>query len=142
MPDATYKFCSSILTAERLKQAMEALPDFFKAMLGDCIVTAHYGLGSEIHADLQFVPMRVGTRWTDRFIADSISRGIVVPGRSDLLFTTPEERLEILFCHESDIHLGGKDDKLIQMLVTASEFSDVCFQPVLKSPNCGHVVPR
>ena len=61
MPDSTYKFCSNILTAERVKQAMEALPAVFKAILGDCIVTAHYGFGSEIHADLQFVPMRANT---------------------------------------------------------------------------------
>lgn len=128
MPDSSDKFYSDILPAERMRQAMEALPDVFRGLLGECIVTAYYGFGAKIHADLQYAPMRVGTGWIDRFIGDTIKRGIVIPGRSDFSFTTPDERLEVLFCHESDIHLKGKDDALIEQFIAAPPFSEIRFR--------------
>jgi hypothetical protein len=129
MPDSTDKFYSDILPAERVRLAMDALPDVFRSLLGDCLVTASYGFGTEIHADLQFMPMRVSTRWIHRFIADSIKQGIVIPGRCDFSFTTPDERLGVLFCHESDIHLNGNDDAMIRRFIAARPFSDFHFRP-------------
>lgn len=128
MPNSTDKFYSDILIAERVRQAMEALPDVFRSLLGDCIVTAYYGFGTEIHTDLQYLPMRVGMRWIDRFMRDSIDRGIVIPGHGDFSFTTPDEKLQVLFCHESDIHVNGKDDALIEQFISAQPFSDIRFR--------------
>ena len=128
MPDSSDKFYSDILPAKRVRLAMDALPDVFRSLLGDCLVTAFYGFGTEIHADLQFMPMRVSTRWIERFIADSIKQGIVIAGRCDFSFIAPDERLEVLFCHESDIHLNGKDDALIGQFIAAKPFSDFHFQ--------------
>ena len=128
MPSYPDKFYSDILSAERVRQAMESLPDVFRGLLGDCIVTAYYGFATEIHTDLTYTPMRVGTRWIDRFIADSIRRGIVVPGHCDFSFTTPDERLQVLFCHESDIHLNGQDDALIKQFIATQQFSDIRFR--------------
>ena len=128
MPDNADKFYSDILTADRLRLAMMAAPGVFLRLLGDCFVTCHYGFGTEIHPDLQYVPMSVGTRWIDRFITDSLRRGIVVPGHSDFLFTTPGDRLEVLFCHESDIHVNGKEDDLIAQFIAAQPFSDLHFR--------------
>jgi hypothetical protein len=128
MPDDSYKFYSGILPAERVHQAMEALPDVFRGLLGDCIVTAYYGFGCELHPDLQYKPMQVGTKWIHRFITDSITQGIVIPGHSDFSFTAPNERLEILYCHESDIHLSGKDDPLIEQFIATQAFSSIRFR--------------
>ena len=60
MSDSSYKFYSDILPAERMRQAMDALPEVFRSLLGDCLVTAYYGFGTEIHADLQYVLARDG----------------------------------------------------------------------------------
>lgn len=128
MPDTRDKFYTDILPPERVRQAMEALPEVFRGLLGDCMVTAYYGFGTEIHIDLQYVPMRVSTKLIDRFIRDSIKQGIVIPGHCDFSFTIPDERIEILFCHESDIHLNGKDDTLIRQLIAARPFSDIRFR--------------
>jgi hypothetical protein len=128
MPESNYKFYSDILTTEQMQQALDSLPEVFRNLLGDCLVTAFYGFGTEIHADLQYVPMRVSTRWIDRFINDSLKQKIIIPGNCDFSFTTPDEKLEVLFCHEGDIHLNGNDDALIQKFMSAQPFSNFHLQ--------------
>lgn len=65
------------------------------------------------------------TRWLQYLIEDSIDQRIVVPGESDFLFEIPDKRLEVKFCHESDIHLDGSDDELLQKFMTTEPFSQM-----------------
>ena len=71
--------------------------------------------------------MRVFTETLEYFIADSLDQRIVVAGESDFLFTVPENRLSLMFCHESDIHLNGEDDELIRQFLASEPFSQMQF---------------
>ncbi len=51
------------------------------------------------------------------FIEDSIAQGIFKLGGSDLLIDSPDAKVRIVVCHESDIHLDGTDDESIHKLV-------------------------
>jgi hypothetical protein len=116
---------SNLLSNEELRSAIEALPDVFRAMLGDAIVTAVYGLGSNLHVDLWHLPMKVGTRWFDRFVQDSLRQEIVRPGDSDFGVTVGDQRLELVFCHEGHIHLGGTDYELQRALLAHAPFDQL-----------------
>ncbi len=48
---------------------------------------------------------------------DSIGQGIYEICGSNLLITSPDSRVEILLCHESDIHIDGSDDDSIAKIV-------------------------
>jgi hypothetical protein len=62
------------------------------------------------------------TRWLQYLIEDSIEQRIIIPGESDFILEVPEKRLEVVFCHESDIHLDGKDDDLLQRFMTSEPY--------------------
>ncbi len=110
-----------------------ALPAAFQQLLGgDSVITAYYGWGCILHADLQYVPMRVSTQSLERFIRESLGQEIVIPGGSDFCFTVPEGRLETLFCHEGDIHLKGNDRLLLDGLQSSGFFSDIVFRSWIK----------
>ena len=118
-------YVSDLLSNEELRSAIEALPDVLRAMLGDAIVTAVYGLGSNLHVDLWHMPMKVGTRWFDRFVQDSLRQEIVRPGDSDFGVTVGDRRLELFFCHEGHIHLGGTDHELQRALLAHAPFDQL-----------------
>jgi hypothetical protein len=126
-PDKLY---SDRVPAARIREAMESLPHAIDTLLGNCIVTAYYGFGTTIHPDLRYLPMEVAIGFLGEFISDSISQRIVEPGRCDFLLVGPDERITILYCHESDVHVGGKDDALIAQLVAMPQFSNMGFRPI------------
>jgi hypothetical protein len=103
-----------LLSVGEVEAVINGLPDLLWSLAGDCILTAEYGTECNIHNDLQYVPMQVGIRWVDRFLAESREHGIFVPAKSDLSITTPNGGLTILLCHESDIHVTGTDETLIE----------------------------
>jgi hypothetical protein len=72
--------------------------------------------------------MRIAIRGLERFIDDSLGQQIVVLGGSDFVFVVPENRLEILFCHEGDIHLAGRDPALVEGLRASAVFSAILFR--------------
>ena len=111
---------------------MMALPAAFQQLLGDTIIIAYYGWGSILHADLQYVPMRVSTRSLESFVRESLGQEIVIPGGSDFCFTVPEGRLEMLFCHEGDIHLKGSDAALLDALQGSELFANISFKSWIK----------
>jgi hypothetical protein len=121
------KFSSDYLPEDLLRECVVALPRVLLALLGDAELTAMYGWGAKIHSDLTYQPMRVWTTWLESFIEDSLEHRIIVPGQSDFLFSIPEERLHIVICHESDIHVNGTDDLLIQRFLQTPPFSNVKF---------------
>ena len=109
--DTTY---TRVLSEDEIQSVIIGLPSLLKALAGDCIVVAHYGWACNIHPDLQYKPMEVGISWLDRFLSESIEQRIFVPASSDLSVATPNDGFELLFCHESDIHLSGKNEQLVQ----------------------------
>jgi len=112
-----------LLSEPEVQLVLKGLPSLMRDLAGDCIVIAEYGWGCNIHNDLQYKPMEVGVAWLDGFISDSIEQRIFVPASSDLSVSTPEGGCEILFCHESDIHISGGQRKLVQQ---------ACEHPLLK----------
>jgi hypothetical protein len=116
------------LTDAQILELLRALPTTLTDLLGSERVEAMYGWGANLHIDLCWKPMEVGTAWLDRFIRESLNPSIIVPGQSDFIFTVRGGALEIRFCHESDVHVSGTDSELICRFITTPPFSDLEFK--------------
>ena len=114
MPNAGCKFSTEYLPKEQMLSALLALPRVLRHLLGEHPVVAMYGHAAKIHTALRWQPMNASTCSLQYLIEDSIEQRIVIPGQSDFLFDVPEERLNVKFCHECDIHLDGSDDELLR----------------------------
>lgn len=125
MPSSAAKYSSDYLPKEQIHAALLALPGVLQQLLGEHTIIASYGWAANIHGDLWHKPMRDDTRWIQYLIEDSIEQRIVVPGESDFRFEVPEGRLVLLFCHDSDIHLDGTDDHLLQQFMATEPFSQM-----------------
>ena len=123
-----YEWVSASASPTEIQAILEALPTLLNQLLGNCLVKAMYGWGCNLHMDLCYVPMTVGTQWIERFIRESLEQRIVVPANSDFYIELPEERLEILFCHEGDIHVCGPDEDLCNKVLSAVPFSGLPFK--------------
>ena len=106
-----------------MHEALLALPGVLVSLLGEQKLIASYGWAAKIHGDLMYKPMREDTRWVQYLIEDSIEQKIVSPGESDFRFQVPEDRMDLTFCHESDIHLDGSDDELLHRFMTCEPYS-------------------
>ena len=115
------------LDAAGLRGVLELLPDLLKELLGDAFFVAMYGWGCNLHMDLCYVPMKVGTSLADQFIKDSLEQRIFMPVESDLYFEVPDDRLRILFCHEGDTHVSGPDDELRDKIFHSEPFRRLSF---------------
>jgi hypothetical protein len=118
---------SRVIEQAEWASAIDALVAFLREAFPDTIVTAEYGFGCHIHADLTYVSMRIGVGWLDRFFRDSIEQRIFIPGESDLYVHTPQKELSLLFCHEADIHVACTDRALLQKLFSIAPFSQFAF---------------
>jgi hypothetical protein len=123
MPTKAAEFSTDYLPKEQMHAALLALPAVFQLLLGECKLIVSYGWAAKIHGDLMYKPMREDTRWVQYLIEDSIEQRIIVPGESDFRFEAPEDRLDVTFCHESDIHLNGSDHELLQRFMRTDPFS-------------------
>lgn len=111
------------------RQVLETLPVVLLSLLGeDAHLIIYYGWACNLHNDLLYRPMRELAKWLNRFISDSISQNIIQPGRSDVWFEVPDERLIVLFCHEGDLHIGGQDQALVADFMTREPFSQLIVQ--------------
>jgi hypothetical protein len=97
-------------------------------LLGEHKIVAMDGWKTKIHGSLHWQPMNDDTRWLQYLIEDSIEQKIVTPGESDFIFEVPAKRLEVMFCHESDIHLDGTDDQLLQQFMTSEPYLQMHWQ--------------
>lgn len=122
MPNAGAKYSSEYLTRESLASSLRSVHSVIQAIFGECTFTAYYGCASNIHGDLQYKPMRVGSDVIQWFIEDSIVQRIVIPGESDLLLYSPQEELKLIFCHESDIHVDGSSAECMQQFMASPPF--------------------
>jgi len=123
----TIEHHSRNLTVIEFQSAMDSLPELIKQSVGNEFFIAMYGFGCDIHGDLTYVPMRLLPSHLPSFFRDSVAQRIFHPGKTDLLFEFPNQRLTITFCHEGDIHFGGKDSKLIECFLSASPFCEFGF---------------
>ncbi|MGH7843558.1 MAG: hypothetical protein ACREQW_00085 [Candidatus Binatia bacterium] len=133
MPHSLGGLRSRLLSGAEVRRALHSLPAALRDLLGGAAITAYYGWGCNLHADLQYVPMRVAVASLERFIADSLAQEIVIPGGSDFCFIVAEDRLEILFCHEGDIHLKGRDHSLLEALQKTGFLSEIEFKSSIGS---------
>jgi len=108
------EICTRLLSEAEVLAVVAGLPAFIRELAGDCIVTIEYGWACNIHVNLQYQGMDVGISSLDRFLSDSIDQRIFRPAESDLTVATPNDDFKLLFCHESDIHLSGRDESLVR----------------------------
>lgn len=127
MPNFAAKYSSEYLTPDQVASALTALPAVLNELFGECTFTVCYGWAANIHVDLWHVPMRVQTMVLPYFIEDSIRQQIIVPGQSDLIVRSPNNELNILFCHECDIHVDGESPEFMQRFIAAEQFSKIKF---------------
>ena len=127
MPNFAAKHSSEYLTTDQMDAALKALPTVLVELFGECTFTICYGWAANLHSDLLYVPMRVQTSVLPYFIQESVDRRIIVPGESDLSITSPQRELELLYCHESDIHVDGESLDLMQRFMSAEPFSTIRF---------------
>ncbi len=130
MKGAMKRYNSDRLEDGTSQRALEGTPLFLREVLGDIVISATYEFGCNLHDELLYRPMKVGTRWLDRFIHGSLEQGIVVPGQSDFRIVVGRDRLDALFCHEGDIHLEGKDEALVDGLRISAGFEGVEFTAI------------
>lgn len=89
-------------------QEIEAFLEFLQdRQIGS--VTAMYGWACEI--DEPYIPITVPD--AREFFRQAVSEKIWEPGSADLYVEVPTLTAEFLFCHESDIHLISKNDKVL-----------------------------
>jgi hypothetical protein len=123
-------YVSEVMSRYALETAIRGLPALLRSLLGDeAIVSASYGYGSSLHPDLCYLPMRVGFKWIDRFLDDSLKQQIVVPCRSDFSIGVPGGRLVVEYCHEGHIHVGGSDIDLVAQLLKVEPYSALKLLP-------------
>jgi hypothetical protein len=107
--------------------ALDALPVFFREIFPGSIITAQYGFGCGIHADLTYVPMRIGVGWFNRFLRESVEQRLFVPGHSDLHIHSPDRALSITLCHEGDMHVSGSDSDLLRKFLSTVPYTQFQF---------------
>lgn len=127
MPNLAAKFSSDYLTADQTAEALKALPAALIELFGDCKCTVLYGYGTNLHIDLWYKPMSVGTCGMSWFIEESVDQRIFVPDGSDLHINSPGNELAILFCHESDIHVDGESPDAMQRFMAVGPFRNMRF---------------
>jgi hypothetical protein len=101
----TYSIYTPLLSYDETKHLLLNIQGILNEIFNEEILIVKYGWGCNIHNDLQYVPMQVGINWMNSFLNDSINRKIYEIGKSDLYFENQNKTIEVLFCHESDIHL-------------------------------------
>jgi len=137
MKPQEFEWVSESRSSAELQAAMESLPELLRTLVGNCLIKAMYGWGCNLHMDLCYVPMRVGTQWIDRFIRESLEQSIVVPGKSDFYVQLPDERVEIMFCHESDVHVSGPDEEMRNKILGSPPFGAFAFKKRRKEAQQG-----
>jgi hypothetical protein len=114
---------SAVLSSSEMQKAIENLPQALNSIMGNSLLQAMYGHGCNLHAELCYIPVKVGTSWLERFIHNSLQQRIVVPCESDFIFIIQEGKLEVEFCHEGHIHISGTNPELIGKLLENPVFA-------------------
>lgn len=117
MPNYGAKVSSAYISSDVMREFIAELPSVMRDIYGNQNLKAYYGWACNLHADLLYKPMCIPLDVFPYFIEDSIEQRIFEICGSDLLIESPDSNLQILICHESDIHLDGSDDEAISKIV-------------------------
>ncbi len=126
MPNFAAKMSSAYLSSDAIQEFLAALPSVTRELYGNRNLTVYYGWDCNLHPDLTYKPMGVPLDVFPYFIEDSVDHRIFEIGRSDLIIESPDAKVKILICHESDIHLDGTDDEAIHSI--AAQFPNLEFR--------------
>jgi hypothetical protein len=126
MPNSAAKVSSAYLTSDAMRSFLAALPSVMREIYGDRPLVVFYGAGCRLHMDLCFKPMQWPLHLFKDFLTESLGQQIFEFGQADLLIESPDSNLQIVICHELDIHLDGTDDRAIG-IITAG-FPDLDFR--------------
>jgi hypothetical protein len=121
------ELCSKSLSEQQWTAALDALSKFLRAALPQSMLTAEYGFGCEIHADLTYIPMRVPVARLNEFLHESVEQRIFLPGRSDLHIHDQDRNFSITLCHEGDIHVSDNHTGLLQQFLSLPLFGSLEF---------------
>jgi hypothetical protein len=127
------EYVSKILTPNKTKIILVKLIQRLFELFENEVINIQYGWACEIHNDLQYVNMRTGLSWVNKFIMNSIKQGIYQPGESDLILERKNKSLSILFCHEGDVHISGNENQ-IKLLLSKANLSNL-FDIINKKPS-------
>lgn len=116
MPNHNAKVSSCYISKDTTRSFLALVPSLMLELYGNRNLTVYYGWACNLHPDLLYKPMSVPLDVFPYFIEDSIEQRIFVIGGSDLLIESPDSKLRLLICHESDIHLDGIDDEAINRI--------------------------
>src|SRR5687768_16692034 len=119
-PTGKNESVSQYIEEAAFEELVSRFPAFLRDFLAEEFVMVSYGALSNIHPDLWYKPMKVGTNWFERFLAESIAQRIFEPGGADLLVEIRGGSAEVTLCHERDIHIVGSDDELIARLKSSN----------------------
>jgi hypothetical protein len=118
LPNYSAKVSSAYISGDVMREFIAALPTVMRDIYGNRNLTVYYGWTCNLHTDLLYKPMSVALDVFPCFIEDSITQRIFEIGGSDLLIESPDSKVQVLICHESDIHLDGVDDEAIHKIVS------------------------
>jgi hypothetical protein len=121
------RYVSILLTGRQVLGFMEALQPVLQELVGNTPLIARYGFGCAVQSDQHGAPMQIGTDGVRHFIRDSVQQKIITPGESDIHFELPPGRLQIVFCHEGHVHVGGTELELGEQFVTSKPFDSLFF---------------
>jgi hypothetical protein len=80
-------------------------------------VDVTYGFGCNLPVDELWRPARIDSMQLATFIERSVEEGVFEFGAGDLHIEDPQGTLEFRLCHESDIHFGSDDPKLVELVI-------------------------
>jgi hypothetical protein len=99
---------SGILSHEQVDAELETLPTLLSER-GVERAEAMYGIGACDDQDVLWQWHAIDLSDLSAFIASSIEAGYFRPAASDLWVRTPDQTIEVRFCHESDVQLTAPE---------------------------------
>ena len=119
---------SEILSESQLNDQVIELANLLKANRRENLLVA-FGFGCEKDIDDLWKDENVKAEDLEFYIHKSIQEGIYRIGKADFHITDIDKSFQILFCHESDIHLISKDENLLNVVKTIWEKSGFEIRP-------------
>jgi hypothetical protein len=108
--------CTEPLSIDQLRESLSEMTEFLLSV-GHNHVSVTYGWGCNLPADQLWLPAQIDTAQLESFVQQSVRNGVFVFGCSDLHIEDPQKTLEFRLCHESDIHFGSDDPRLLELVI-------------------------
>ncbi len=106
---------SGILDKPTIELELQEIPRLL-ADAGNSEIEAMFGWGCDAPSEELYHPFTLQPGDISGFLGSEGVRVGFEVSRSDLFLEVPQERLMVQFCHESDIHIEGRDESLVSMI--------------------------